>query len=234
MTQRGARPSTRVVALATMMVPLACSPGDGSSAPTLTSVAASAPTTESAPADTPIPTASADPPRPVEDVAEPLPDAKAIAAVITAAERAIRDPSLADEDVAAWGRSQQRAYQALARHPEWDDAVRGMLPADVIVGFDHIVEARTDPGLGRTAGTLKGTRIAANAGSGRHALRGFGDFRRVAVPVGNDPHGKAVGREDHLFVSERPGVANPCGERLDQQWMIVIGGHTNEFDSRRQ
>ena len=73
---------------------------------------------------------------------DPLGSAEAVAAVITSAERAIRDTSLTDDEVSAWGRSQQRAYQALARRPEWDEAVRALLPTDVLVAFDHIVEAR--------------------------------------------------------------------------------------------
>ena len=75
-------------------------------------------------------------------LAEPLADPEAVAGVITAAERAIRDPSLGADEVAGWGRSQQRAYQTLTRHPDWDGAVRALLPADVLAGFDHIVAAR--------------------------------------------------------------------------------------------
>jgi hypothetical protein len=61
---------------------------------------------------------------------------------VSAAERGIRDASLPIDVTALWGRQQQRAYRALAGHPEWDEAVRMLLPPDVVPSFALNVEAR--------------------------------------------------------------------------------------------
>ena len=51
---------------------------------------------------------------------DPMPaSASALADALDRAERAVRDPSLTDDDAGAWGRYQQRLYRHLARHPDW-------------------------------------------------------------------------------------------------------------------
>jgi membrane-bound lytic murein transglycosylase B len=65
-----------------------------------------------------------------------------LAAAITRAERGVRDRDLAADEVARLGRFQQRAYRALAETPEWDAAVRALLPDEVRAAFDRNVEAR--------------------------------------------------------------------------------------------
>ncbi len=66
----------------------------------------------------------------------------AIAAAITNAERGIRDFTLSPDATARWGRLQQRAYRALAGHPEWDESVSALLPNDVTAPFALNVQAR--------------------------------------------------------------------------------------------
>ena len=74
--------------------------------------------------------------------ADNLDTQRGIASALVAAERGIRDAALSADDIASWGRHQQRAYRALANHPEWDDAVRALLPTDVVAAFVLNVEAR--------------------------------------------------------------------------------------------
>lgn len=50
-------------------------------------------------------------------------DPISLAAELDAAERAIRDPAVPDEDAAAWGRRQQRLYRVLARNDGWAEEV---------------------------------------------------------------------------------------------------------------
>ena len=71
-----------------------------------------------------------------------LDSAAGIAAELTNAERGIRDDSSSAAQIDAWGRRQQRAYHALADHPEWDDAVRALLALDAVAPFLLNVQAR--------------------------------------------------------------------------------------------
>jgi len=50
---------------------------------------------------------------------------------MVAAERAVRDPTQPPEALAAMGHLEQVAYRALARRPEWDDAVFAAVPDDL-------------------------------------------------------------------------------------------------------
>jgi membrane-bound lytic murein transglycosylase B len=58
-----------------------------------------------------------------------LSPAAALAAQLVAAETAIRDPATQEADIAAAGQSQQEAYRALAKHPEWDSEALALVPA---------------------------------------------------------------------------------------------------------
>ena len=54
---------------------------------------------------------------------DPLPaSGPAMAEALAEAESAVRDPSVPDDEAAAWGRHQQRLYRHLARNPDWADA----------------------------------------------------------------------------------------------------------------
>lgn len=146
MRLRAACTSAVPLALAALVMLAACSSdGDPPASPTTanpSAASAAVPTPEGAASSSTAATGSEPTATPAPEAADPLDDPEAIAAVVTAAERSIRDPSLGADEVAAWGRSQQRAYQALARHPEWDETIRALLPDDVLLGFDLIVEAR--------------------------------------------------------------------------------------------
>jgi hypothetical protein len=99
----------------------ATAPATGSSATTRT---AAAPTSTDPPAIEPAAGAMTEPPRPGPDHL-PLPiDAASLARALEEAETAVRDPSLAAEDLGAWGRRQQSLYRHLSFHPDWvEDAL---------------------------------------------------------------------------------------------------------------
>jgi hypothetical protein len=89
------------------------------------------PTEEPVPADPvaellamPEPTPETGPPAVAEDPA-------GIAAQLVAAERAIRDPNVAANDLAAAGHLQQIIYRTLGRHPEWVEQVIAHAPEDL-------------------------------------------------------------------------------------------------------
>lgn len=60
-----------------------------------------------------------------------------LAAELTRAEQAVRDPSLDAEVVAAWGRRQQYLYRLLGAHPGWVDEVKTSVPADLVTVVEH-------------------------------------------------------------------------------------------------
>lgn len=130
----------RAVALCAVVVAASACSGSAAS-PTTTvpeGVSTSTAPTEAPPATTTTTTTTV-----VVDVEQPdLGSPEGVAAALIAAERGIRDDSLDADVVARLGRLQQRAYRALAGSPEWDDAVRALLPVDVVAPFDFNVEAR--------------------------------------------------------------------------------------------
>jgi Transglycosylase SLT domain len=89
-------------------------------APPDTTTTTAPPTTTTVPFDL----ASLRPPAPATDPA-------ALAAQIVAAETTIRQPGVAEPDLAAAGLAQQVAYRQLGDHPEWDAAVLAALPPEL-------------------------------------------------------------------------------------------------------
>ena len=65
-----------------------------------------------------------------------------MAAAFDAAERAVRDPGLASDDLEAWGRRQQRLYRHLGHHPDWVDAVLAAVDPDIADAVSLNWEAR--------------------------------------------------------------------------------------------
>jgi membrane-bound lytic murein transglycosylase B len=127
-----------VVAVAVVAVAAAACGGSGVSVSTATtSVGSSAATSATAGAATTAPAVG---------VLAGLPDdADGLAAVIVAAERAVRDPGTDEAAAAAAGRRQQLAYSRLGSHPEWIESVRAQVPADVRSAFEHNLAARLAP-----------------------------------------------------------------------------------------
>ncbi len=63
---------------------------------------------------------------------DPLPGSSdELAAELTQAERAIRDPAVDTETAGAWGGRSQRLYSVLTDHPEWVDATLASIGDDV-------------------------------------------------------------------------------------------------------
>jgi len=120
-------PRTGALALALALGAGACG-GDDTAAdtPSTTSTTADEPsstTTTAAPSTT---TTEA---RPAVPVAAATPEG--VADQIVTAERAIRDPATAGDDLAWFGHLQQVAYRAVARQPAWDATVMALLPDDL-------------------------------------------------------------------------------------------------------
>lgn len=97
-------------------------------ASTTTTTTAPATTTTAAPTTT---TSAA--PRPAGG---PAASPAELAARIAEAERMLHDPALDPAGVAAWSHAQQVAYRQVVHHPEWRDAVRSHVPADVREAFE--------------------------------------------------------------------------------------------------
>jgi hypothetical protein len=68
--------------------------------------------------------------------------AAGLAAIVTDAERTIRDEAAPPDAVAAAGRQQQVAYRVLSLRPEWDAEVRAAVPPDLHYAFDRNLDAR--------------------------------------------------------------------------------------------
>ena len=94
---------------------------------TTTTLAAAPPTTVAAP--------------PTSAVAD-LSTAEGLAAELSRAELAIRALPADSDGAAAAGRAQQRAYRALADHPEWDDTVIAAVDPTVAPAVGLNIEAR--------------------------------------------------------------------------------------------
>ena len=111
------------------MVVAACSGGDDG-APGAGS-AASAPATTT-PSTTTGASTTTVPPAPTELVRPVLADdAAGLTDQLVAAERAVRDPATASDDVPGWAHLQQAAYRELGLTPEWDGPVFARVPADL-------------------------------------------------------------------------------------------------------
>ncbi|MEZ0362652.1 transglycosylase SLT domain-containing protein [Mycobacterium sp. pUA109] len=75
--------------------------------------------------------------------AEPPPaDPVALADSLVAAEQTLRDPSSPDAALTEAAHHQQAAYRALGWHPDWDAVVRPRIPAPLLDGYDHNLDAR--------------------------------------------------------------------------------------------
>jgi membrane-bound lytic murein transglycosylase B len=61
---------------------------------------------------------------------------------LVADEQAIRDPATAEAALAAAARTQQAAYRAIGRHPEWDAIARARIPPSLLDTYDRNVDAR--------------------------------------------------------------------------------------------
>ncbi len=61
---------------------------------------------------------------------------------LVADERALRDPATPEAARVQAARRQQVAYRAIGRHPDWDAIIRPRIPAELIVFYDHNVDAR--------------------------------------------------------------------------------------------
>jgi membrane-bound lytic murein transglycosylase B len=68
----------------------------------------------------------------------------ALAATLTGAETAIRNPATPAAELAALGRAQQDAYRTLVNHPEWDAEVLGLVPARLRATVEANVAAGRD------------------------------------------------------------------------------------------
>lgn len=89
----------------------ACSSSDGT-APTTTGVSTTA-----------APTTTAGPTTTTSTIPGVFADAEALAAELSAVEAGIREPGATAAELDALGRREQLAYRAMARHPEWQDAL---------------------------------------------------------------------------------------------------------------
>jgi membrane-bound lytic murein transglycosylase B len=67
--------------------------------------------------------------------------AQAVARALTASETGLRADGRTADSTRSFGRRQQRAYRALAAHPEWTDTVIGAVPADLQAAVQANVDA---------------------------------------------------------------------------------------------
>ncbi len=61
---------------------------------------------------------------------------------LVADERALRDPSTAEETLVTAAHREQAAYRAIGRHPEWDATTRPRIPPELLDVYDRNVDAR--------------------------------------------------------------------------------------------
>lgn len=73
--------------------------------------------------------------------AQPFSDADELAEQLAAAERAIRDETIPDDELRAWAWTQQQAYRDLVTNPGWRDVARDALPAELHGAFDANLRA---------------------------------------------------------------------------------------------
>ncbi len=71
-------------------------------------------------------------------------DAAGIGDQLVTAERAVRDPGTAEEELAGWAHLQQVAYRALAMRPEWDVVVLAGVPPELHDAVMLNLEARRE------------------------------------------------------------------------------------------
>ncbi|MCJ7438419.1 MAG: lytic transglycosylase domain-containing protein [Acidimicrobiia bacterium] len=127
--------SVLLVALVGTVAATACGGGGGQLAQgddSVTSTSAAAGPAKRAEAVAPVPASSLRTPTSV----------KAVARELTAAESGLRADGRTAESTRSFGRRQERAYRALAAHPEWVSAVVAAVPADLQVA----VKANADAG----------------------------------------------------------------------------------------
>jgi membrane-bound lytic murein transglycosylase B len=95
------------------------------------------------------------PPTTTTTIAEPLAEAMggrpraadepvALAAQLTAAERAVRDPATAADVLVAAAQLQQVAYRQLGTHPEWDAEVMARVPPELAEAVTLNVQSRRE------------------------------------------------------------------------------------------
>lgn len=121
------------------------SPAPSTSTPT-TDGSPEATVADPSPTDTtPSPSPSTPSPTPTPpDPDAPPASADELAQRLVAAERAIRDPEVADEDLRGWAQVQHAAYRTLYDHPDWVDPVRDQLPAELHDAFEANVFAQSE------------------------------------------------------------------------------------------
>ncbi len=146
-----ARRARRVAAVVLVALGLAaCSGGgrspagpDSAAAPATTATQGASATAATAPGS-----ATTAPPGQGATTAPPGPAATAagLAATLTRAERAIRDPATPDRELPALGHAQQRAYRAVVRDPALLPTVLSLVPATLpwtYLAAINVVETRT-------------------------------------------------------------------------------------------
>ena len=90
-------------------------------------------------------TTTTEPPRgPIDRPPVLADDPAGIAAQLTAAEQAVRNPATGDDEVVEQAHVAQYAYRVLATRPEWDDEVRAVLPPELHQAFDANIAARRE------------------------------------------------------------------------------------------
>jgi membrane-bound lytic murein transglycosylase B len=106
-----------------------------------------------------------------------------LAAQLTAAETGIRDPATPAWKLPAFGRSQQRAYRALVRHPRLLPQVLAQLPPSLRrVVQANVLAGRELRKLNRPAGRLPRWRIVAPAPAGQLLAAYRAAQAKLAVP----------------------------------------------------
>jgi len=130
----------RIVSLlATISFLSACAASSGPPAASVSEVPTATAVPERSAVPSPSPSAT---PRPDPPVAASGPDA--LASQIVAAERAVRDHTVIDADLAWFGHLQQLAYRRLAARPELRDPVLALLSADIRAAATANADATAD------------------------------------------------------------------------------------------
>jgi membrane-bound lytic murein transglycosylase B len=89
-------------------------------------------------------------------------DPAQLGADLAADEQALRDPSSSEGALVSAALRQQAAYRAIGRHPDWEAAARGKIPASLVAAYDRNVSARhhlTALNRGEAKDTLPAWRI---------------------------------------------------------------------------
>jgi len=138
-----------------------------------------------APAPPPAAPAPAAPAVPIPTGAQPplADDPAAIGDDLVADERAVRNPSTPEAELASAAHRQQAAYRAIGNNPEWDAIVRPRIPPDLLDAYDRNVEARRHlNSLAPVRDTLPAWRIQPPAPAGD--LLGYYHDAEAATGVG--------------------------------------------------